>query len=80
MATYRAVLLIDVDDCDIARSRGEETLEALKAESDDYLLDHIENEMGWLEESFSCVEIESVTRVDEDKNEQNQESPIQINT
>lgn len=79
MATYRVVLLIDVDECDIARSRGEETLEALKADGGDYLLEHVENEMGWLEESFSCVEIESVTRVNRDENEQNQESSLQIN-
>lgn len=80
MATYRVVLLIDVDECDIARSRGEETLKRLKANSDDYLLNHVENEMGWLEQSFSRVEIESVTRVDKDENKQNQEPSSQINT
>ena len=65
MATYRVVLRIDVDEDDIIKSRGKETLKELKHEGGDYLLAHVENEMGWLEQSFSCVETESVTRLRE---------------
>jgi hypothetical protein len=63
LATYRVVLEIDVSARDIIKSRGRETLKDLRAEETDYLRAHIENEIGWLEQSFSRVEIESVTRV-----------------
>ena len=65
MAMFRVVLRIDVDEDDIVKSRGKETLKELKQEGGDYLLAHVENEMGWLEQSFSCVETESVTRLRE---------------
>lgn len=67
MPTYRVILQIDVDADDIIKSRGKETLRELKQEGGDYLRAHVENEMGWLEESFSHVEIESVTRVKKSK-------------
>ena len=67
MATYRIVLRIDVYRDDIVRSRGKETLKALRQDGGDYLLAHVENEMGWLEQSFSHVEIASVTRLRERK-------------
>ncbi len=65
MATYRVVLCIDVDDEDIIKSRGEDTLKELKRGKGDYLLAHVENEIGWLEQSFSRVETESITRLRE---------------
>ena len=67
MATYRVVLRIDVDADDIIKSRGKDTLKELKESVGDYLLAHVENEMGWLEQSFSRVETESVTRLRERK-------------
>ena len=63
MATYRVVLRIDVSEDDIIRNRGENTLKELKEGGSDFLLAHIENEMGWLEHSFSRLETESVTRL-----------------
>lgn len=65
MASYRIVLRIDVDEDDVVRSRGEDTLKELKQSEKDYLRAHIENEVGWLEQSFSRVETESVTRLRE---------------
>jgi hypothetical protein len=67
MATYRVTLRIDVNADDIVRSRGKETLKELQRDGGDYLREHVENEMGWLEESFSHVEIESITRLQESK-------------
>jgi hypothetical protein len=74
MATYRVVLRIDVDKDDIVRSRGKETLKELRVGGGDYLLAHVENEMGWLEQSFSHVEIESVARLKEQKQASRSES------
>jgi len=70
MATYRVVLQIDVSASDVVRSRGKDTLRDLRAEGGDYLRAHIENEMGWLEQSFSRVEIKSITRVKPKRDEQ----------
>ena len=67
MATYLVVLRIDVDADDIIKSRGKDTLKELKESEGDYLLAHVENEIGWLEQSFSRVETESVTRLRERK-------------
>ena len=66
-ATYRVILRIDVEDYDIIKSRGKDVLDKLKASDDDYLPAHIENEIEWLEQSFSHVETESVTRLDKRK-------------
>ncbi|MBM3128448.1 MAG: hypothetical protein FJ009_07390 [Chloroflexi bacterium] len=74
MATYRVVLRIDVDADDIIKSRGKETLAELKRDGGDYLFAHVENEMGWLEQSFSNVEIESITRLQESKSASKSES------
>lgn len=63
MATYRVVLRVDVDEDDILKSRGEQILNELKEGEEDYLCAHIENEIGWLKDSFSRVETESVTRL-----------------
>ncbi len=65
MATYRVVLRIDVGEDDVLRNRGENALRELKEGEGDYLRAHVENEVGWLEQSFSRVETESVTRLRE---------------
>jgi hypothetical protein len=65
MAAYRVVLRIDVDKDDIVRNHGKKTLKELKESEDDYLYAHVESEMGWLEQSFSRVEIEEITRLRE---------------
>ncbi len=65
MASYRVVLRVDVGEDDVVRSRGEETLKALKEAEEDYLRAHVEQEIGWLEQSFSQVETQSVTRLHE---------------
>ncbi len=65
MATYRVVLRIDVDEDDILKNRGEQTLAELKENEKDYLRAHVEQEIGWLEQSFSRVETQSVTRLNE---------------
>jgi hypothetical protein len=59
-ASYRVVLRIDVEEDDVLRSRGQETLKELKESDQDYLRDHVEHEIGWLEQSFSGVEIKSI--------------------
>lgn len=63
MKTYRVVLRVDVNEKDVLKSRGADVLKELKEGKEDYLRAHIENEMGWLEQSFSRVETESVTRL-----------------
>lgn len=67
MATYRVILRIEVDEDDILKSRGEDTLAELKENEKDYLRAHVENEMGWLEDSFGHVKTQSVTRLWERK-------------
>ena len=74
MATYRVILRIDVYEEDIIRSRGKETLKELKESEDDCLRAHVENEMGWLEQSFSRLETESVTRLSERRHTPKSES------
>lgn len=63
MATYRVVLRVDVDKDAVLSSRGAEVFKELEESEEDYLRAHIENEMGWLKDSFSRVETESVTRL-----------------
>ncbi|MBI5301229.1 MAG: hypothetical protein HY868_03760 [Chloroflexi bacterium] len=63
--TYRVVLRINVTDGDIRRIRGEEELGDMKQDTEDYLRDYVENEMGWLGQSFSRVETESVRQLRE---------------
>lgn len=65
MATYRVVLRVDVDEDDILRSRGEDVLAELKESEEDCLRAHVEHEVGWLEDSFSRVETQSVARLRE---------------
>ncbi len=65
MKTYRVVLRVDVNDDDICKSRGNDVLEKFKASEDDHLRAHVEHEIGWLAQSFSRVETQSVTRLRE---------------
>jgi len=67
MASYRVVLHIDVSDDDVVKNCGVEALAEMSVGAGDYLRAHVEHEIGWLDQSFSRVETQSVTRVRERK-------------